>query len=523
MAPNAGDISVFEGPEWVSGPAVPKGMGAIIYQPGGTAVPSDTVTTWADVQAFITATHGKCIVYIDDSITTPATVPAASGITTCFGRVELRPFSNDPQTATVLQIESGATLRDLYAVTGRLELQCNPATATPSLDWSIDADGGSLLLAANATLSNAATAGASAVNIADTKTVSLLLYTASIVQNNPDHPLFNIADGGLLELQAFDSSTIQSDFANGNGAVTLLYDMSTASQFGAPGTPPSITIGSLYLTKNLDDLTIEQTFTTATINNDIFQLGPRSGIRPVTFRGIGGGGGGGGGSGATATGSGSGGAAGGAPLYQEFTVDVDFSHTINVVCDPGGASGGGGSGGGGTGLNGDDGGPSYVLDATTNIVLCAFMGATGGQGGQTSGGGPIALSQGGSNISGLQYADGTGFVGAGGVGGGQGTNGQPGVANAASIGATLGPPLFSPVWLPGAGGTSGDPTQGGGGGGGGQGMFGNGGDGGSCIAGATTPGATPPIGTGGGGGGGAGGGPASPVTPPSGSAGGTGS
>lgn len=49
-----------------------------------------------------------------------------------------------------------------------------------------------------------------------------------------------------------------------------------------------------------------------------------------------------------------------------------------------------------------------------------------------------------------------------------------------SIGATITTTSPSPVWLPGAGGTSGDATQGGGGGGGGQGAYGNGGAGGNC-------------------------------------------
>jgi len=504
--PNPGDVPIYVGPEWTTGPVpmAPNGYGAIIYQPGGVSA-GDTVATWPEVQTFITNSHGKAIIYVDDSKTTPAPVPAATGTTECFGRVELRPYSNDPTSQTVLQIEDGATLLDLYAVRGRLELQCNPVTTT-SLDWTIDADGGSLLLTGNAILSNALTSGGTSVSIADGKTVSLLLETASIIVGNPDHPIFNIVDGGLLSIQAFDGSTIWNGYADGNGAVTLFYDMSTASNFFVPGTPPQVTIGSLYLTKNLDDVIVEQTFTTSTINNNIFQSGPLTGIRSVTFKGVGGGGGGGGGSGGSAVNPGSGGAAGGASEYQEITVDVDFSHSINVVVDAGGPGGAGGTGGpGGAGANGADGGPTYILDTTTNVVLCAFLGASAGTGGQTSGGGPSALSQGGSNISGQQFAEGTGFVGAGGTGGLFGTNGFPGVANSVSIGATMGPPDFSPVWLPGVGGTSGDVTQGGGGGGGGQGALGSGGAGGNCVGGAVTNGIAPASGSAAGGGGGAGG------------------
>ncbi len=520
----AGDIPVYVGPNWSYEPPPlgPTNFGAIIYRPGSVSA-GDVVATWPEVQTFITKADGKCIVYVDDSMTSPAPVPGATGITQCFGRVELRPWSNDPETQTVLQIQAGATLTDLYAVRGRLEIQCNPSAAvTPSLDWTLNANGGSLLLTGNAILSNVPTAGASAVNIASPKTVALLLETASIVIGNPDHPIFNIADGAALVVQAFDGSSIENGYAIGNGSVSLFYDMATASNFFVPGTPPQVTIGSLYLTKNLDDVITEQTFTTSTINNNIFQSGPLTGIRPVTFKGVGGGGGGGGGSGGSATNAGTGGAAGGAAAYQEITVDVDFSHSINVVVDPGGPGGAGGSGGGGTGETGADGGPTYVLDTTTNIVLCCFLGASGGQGSQTSGGGPIAISSPGSNIQGQQVVSGTGFVGAGGSGGTSGTNGSPGVANAVSIGATITASDTFPFWLPGAGGTSTSPTtDGGGGGGGGQGVYGNGGNGGNCNSGVTTAGGTPLPGSGGGGGGGAGG-ASSPVTPGSGSSGGNG-
>jgi hypothetical protein len=505
--PNPGDVPIYVGPEWTTGP-VPLGsdnFGSIIYQPGGVSA-GDTVATWPEVQSFITKAHGKAIVYVDDSITTPAPVPGTVGTTECFGRVELRPFSSDPESQTVLQIQAGATLLDLYAVRGRLELQCVPSASPASLDWTININGGSLLLTGNAILSNTPETGGSIANIADGKVVALLLETASIIVGNGDHPPFNIADGGLLVVQAFDGSTIENGYANGNGAVTLLYDMSTASNFFVPGTPPQVTIDSLYSTKNLDDILVEQLFTTSTINNNIFQNAPLTGVRPVTFRGVGGGGGGGGGSGGNATDPGAGGAGGGAPEYQEITVDVDFSHSINVVVDAGGPGGAGGTGGtGGAGANGSDGGPTYVLDITTNIVLCAFIGASAGTGGQTSGGGPVAISQGGSNISGAQFASGTGFVGAGGGGSQSGAGGSPGVTNSNSIGALMGPPDFSPVWVPGAGGTSGDATQGGGGGGGGQGAFGSGGAGGNCVGGVVTNGSASAPQSSAGGGGGAGG------------------
>src|SRR5271170_1319694 len=523
--PNPGDVQVYVGPEWSAMPIPlgPTDFGSIIYRPGGVTA-KDVVATWPEVQAFITKADGKCFVYVDDSIVSPAPVPGTSGITECFGRVELRPFVIDPVNFTILQVESGATLDNLYAATD-IELRCNPSDPTiPSLAWTIAPNGGFLLLQQYAILSNAPTATATAINVpAGGKGDLVLLNIGSIVLNNPDHSLFNVPLGATLVIQAFNSSLIDSNFASGVGAVELDYDAVTAAAFQQPGTPPTFDgfTGS-YAPTNLDDLIIKQTFTTATINNDVFQLGPRQGIRPVTFRGCGGGGGGGGGSGANATDAGSGGAAGGASMYQEITVDVDFSHRVDMIIDGGGASGGAGSGVI-PGANGGDGGPSYVLDFVTQQVLCAFQGASGGAGGQTSGGGPFAISQGGSNISGVQFADGTGFVASGGSGGPQGNPGIVGVSNTTSIGATIAAPAFSPVWLPGAAGTSGDLNQGGGGGGGGQGPFGNGGDGGSCIAGVTTAGGSPVLGSGGGAGGGGGGGLVPPAPPnAAGTAGGTG-
>jgi hypothetical protein len=81
---------------------------SIIYQPGGVAG-GLVVTSWSQVQKYITARQGACIVYIDDSITSPAPIPSATGVTECFGRVELRPFEEDSINFVTLQIENGAT------------------------------------------------------------------------------------------------------------------------------------------------------------------------------------------------------------------------------------------------------------------------------------------------------------------------------------------------------------------------------------------------------------------------------
>jgi hypothetical protein len=521
-APNPGDVPIYVGPEWEPGPSAPKSMGSVIYKPG-VASAGDSVATWPEVQVVIAASHGKCVVYVDDSVVSPAPIPGATGVTECFGRVELRPFKIDSVNFSVLEIQDGATLDNLYQVTD-LELRMNCQSATPSLTWTGTPTGGFLMLWQFGYLSQATTATQPGIVVPAGTQMLITVDNGSIIAGqdftNPVVPPIAVPATATFAITSYNNSDVFPNFASGSGTIELTYDDSSASFFTPPGVAPLIPAFTGTYDAFQDWVSpIEQTFTATTAN--IFQSGPKTGVRPVTFRGCGGGGGGGGGSGGTASDPGSGGAAGGAAAYQEVTVDVDFSHQINVVVDVGGLGGVGGSGGGGAGANGGDGGPTYVIDAVTNVVLCAFLGASGGTGGVSTSGGILVITQGGSNISGQQYAGGTGFVGAGGIGGGPGTAGSPGVANAVSIGAPLGPPALSPVWLPGTGGTSGDATQGGGGGGGGQGPFGNGGNGGNCVGGVTTNGSAPALGSGGGGGGGAGA-ALSPLTPGPGSSGGSG-
>ncbi|HYX20193.1 MAG TPA: hypothetical protein VFA98_05055, partial [Thermoanaerobaculia bacterium] len=94
----------------------------IIYRPGGTTG-GVTVTTWAQVQEFIALRQGTVIVYVDDSIVSPALVPGATGVTDCQGRVLFRPAIVDSLSYSVLQVEDGATLHNVYAIAD-VEVRC---------------------------------------------------------------------------------------------------------------------------------------------------------------------------------------------------------------------------------------------------------------------------------------------------------------------------------------------------------------------------------------------------------------
>jgi hypothetical protein len=479
---------------------------AIIYKPGAISA-GDVVATWAEVKAFIQASsNGKCVVYVDDSIVSPALVPGATAVTDCDGRVEFRPASTDSVTFTVLQIENGATLKNLWKLTG-MELRCNSQGATPSLDWTATPNGGAFYLEGFSQLSNAATATNPGIRMLVGRTLFLSCLFSNISLNAPAVPLIDIAAGASVGMLAFDCAWVANVFS-GAGNVNIGYDMPTAQGFVIPGVPPpQPALAGTYNRTNLDDLIISQQFAAGT-NTNVFGGGPNFGTRLVKFTGCGGGGSGGGGSGGTLAGAaGNGGGAGGASLYQNFDVFIDFTHRIDIVIAANPAPGAAGAVGVDGGAGGD-GGTCYVLDFTTNTVLCAFAGGSGGaQGTVLSGPGLGGASFPNGQRAGNLTTGSQGFIAAGGNGGSQVGPIAPSTGNFNLSTFGLTPPGPAPnLYAPGAAGVNGAAGQGGGGGGGGQGPFGPGGAGGSGNAGTGTQGTDVNVGNpGSGGGGGAGG------------------
>lgn len=209
----------------------------IVFKPGATAS-QGIVTEWADVQAFITLNDGACVVYVDDSIVSPAVVPGASGVTECQGKTEFRDHISDSVAYTVLQIEEGATLRNVARIDA-IEIRSN-STGTPSLSFSGTPNGGFLVLKDFALLSMAATATAPMFDVAS-GILGIVMYNAAFALNAAG-PLFHVRAGAQAYVLAFDGSVIPNDYAtvDATGSFALNYDDSTSWTFPTRFVPPTI-------------------------------------------------------------------------------------------------------------------------------------------------------------------------------------------------------------------------------------------------------------------------------------------
>lgn len=222
-----------------------------IYRPGGTSG-GDVFATWAEVKTFIqSSSNGKCIVYIDDSITSPAPVDAATGVTQCNGRVELRSFAAH---SAILLIQAGATLDNLWALTG-IEIRCQTTTATPALSITQAAGGsvGQLIMKEFGFVSNDATATQPALVVPAGQSIQLSLNEGDLILNAPSVPLISVPGTSTLAIFAVDGCEIAEAFASGAGNVFLDYDNASGSQFTTPNVPPALPgITGTYQAVNLD-------------------------------------------------------------------------------------------------------------------------------------------------------------------------------------------------------------------------------------------------------------------------------
>lgn len=236
----------------------------IIYQPGGTNS-GITVTTWAQVQQFLTYRTGAVIVYVDDSITSPALVPTASGVTQCNGRVEFR--SAIAETAAVLLIQAGATLDNVWAFTN-VEARCATTTATPAITFTESLSSlGQLILKEFGFISNDASATEPVIVLQAGQSLQLSMNEGDLILNAPTIPLISVPATATLAMFAVDGSEIADNFASGAGDVFFDYDNSTASQFSTPGTPPALPgITGTYTATNLDNIWAQKPIDPVTFN-----------------------------------------------------------------------------------------------------------------------------------------------------------------------------------------------------------------------------------------------------------------
>ena len=227
-------------------------FGSVIYRPGA-ATSGMSVGSWAEVQQYIKSHTGSVIVYVDDRLVSPALVPGATGITDCQGRVELRPFAADSVLFSILQIENGAQLLNLYKVSA-LDLRSNCQGVLPSLDWNLTPTGGSLYLEEFAQLSNAATATNPMIVVSAGKNVSIDSFQSSFLMNAPGVPLFNVAAlTSTLGMVLLDSA-LPASVVSGPGTFIIGYDNVTAFGFTPSGTVPAQPGVGTYSHTNLDSI-----------------------------------------------------------------------------------------------------------------------------------------------------------------------------------------------------------------------------------------------------------------------------
>lgn len=132
------------GPVGPAGPAGASGVSEFVFQPGG-ATSGNIYATWAALYAALSAINGPKTVYIDDSIVSPAVIPASGGpaynLTNCTIQGLINYAINGVVAAiggNVMQLGAGmqwtgvrnfkSLVIDTSAVTGVVETIANPDT-----------------------------------------------------------------------------------------------------------------------------------------------------------------------------------------------------------------------------------------------------------------------------------------------------------------------------------------------------------------------------------------------------------
>jgi hypothetical protein len=140
-------LMVLSGEDYLAGipiPALPSAAGAaIVWRPGGTEE-AGVALTWAQVQAFITASNVPVTVYVDDSL-------GAANVTGGLGTIDLKTttFLSYVRTNRTGSLNNGFVILDGTKLLGVREIglalscQCDCAT-TAALAFNFNEEGGNL-------------------------------------------------------------------------------------------------------------------------------------------------------------------------------------------------------------------------------------------------------------------------------------------------------------------------------------------------------------------------------------------
>ncbi len=500
----------------------------IIYQPGGTAT-GLVVTSWTQVQKFIVAREGSAIVYIDDSVTSPATVPAATGITDGLGRLEIRPYRDNSDSFSTLVIDDGATLKGILRISGTVKVLADTKSATPGFDWDYSGaatptvfveDGGFIGNTTTATNPSIVVPAAESLAILFSNFGGVLVQMSTAFINVPAATsTIRIACSEASMFGPGSTVPVPASWITGPGESFISYDSRTIPTSNG-GFPQSSAATQKSYQSDTQQFEMIFTATTPNVLGSIqngstpffVPMLPKIGSLYCELEGFGGTGGGGGGSAGGAANGVGGGGSGGATLQRAFFT-ANLTNPLDITIGAGGTAGAAGVAPAGAGGTGGDGGSTYAQDATTTFILALLGGTSGGQGGGAVGGAPglggaaypggVLIPKFSESLPTQPY--GAGFMLAGGAGGLMNTAGASGQGALTSL---LLPSLDIVPWGGGPGGSSGA-GEGGGGGGGGAGVIAPGSGGGSGqpsgTPGGNGGGASPNSGTGvGGGAGGAG-------------------
>ena len=211
---------------------------SIIYRPGA-ASSGIFVETWPEVQAFIASRSGTCLVYVDDSIVTPAPIPGATGITECFGRVEFRPH-NSNFIASVLVVEDGATLKGIYRLGSTIAILGDSRSVVPSFDWDYGAatPEPEFFVDEGGVFGTTATATQPAIVVPIGGTLTIAMHAQSTLTMGGAAPIFSLtANDSSVLIRAFSTTLegpggtrpIPLGYAVGPGIVAVDWD---AGSFG---------------------------------------------------------------------------------------------------------------------------------------------------------------------------------------------------------------------------------------------------------------------------------------------------